>query len=903
MQPRKIFGFVAVLLALLLPTLAGAQTPPDLKYSLPGHNGGVNDVAVAPNGKIFATAASDGTIKLWNVSDGTLAHTLVDPASPYAVRKIVFTKDSQTLIAAETYSRIVIWNLVDDSITKIIATGDVYSVALSPDAKTIAAACNDKNIYLYSFPDGAYLSTLSGHTGAVYDVSFSPTDPNVLASGSADKNVLVWNVSAQTYVTLSGHTNVVDTVLFSPKLLNSKPLIASGGNDSTVRLWQQDSHGNWTSVNALTGATSYIYRLAFTTDGKTVAAAGVYDNYVRLWTVANGAPLTPINTNQYAYAVGILTNNKTVISGGSNGLVAGWKLTGATPLTTYTDWWSATIDNIIIPPPDAPNQNEYMSVNAGYIRRHKLADGSVFDGFSGSSPMCYSHDGKLVFYNYGSWNVRRLSSNQVIHTIPASVYTAVFQPGDKNLAIWHPDVLEIWRISDGSLLKSFPTQGNYNWAFSGDGSKLFLSNGYTSTNVYNVADGTLLQTITDTGNSEGYGISPSFDGSVVATWGPNQNIVVWDVVSGTAINRYTPRPSLSWRTMALSPFGDVLTTYNSDNTVNVFQVYQNVSQFYDSEIGTGLNVIRYSPDASLIFLCRNDATVLAAQNPYPVSLGVLSVAPQQVQGSVDSATGTITLSLPATGTGVGVSLSSSDPTIASVPSSVMIATGDNSAVFPITTYAVKDYSTVTIYATYGGAVRTATLVVEPAIPVKAIKLTPTSLVGGYASIAVLTLTDAACNGGIVVPLTSSDPGVQVPKYVTVPPCKKSVSFLVRTSGVTKSKTVTISGTHGGVTKSATITLKPVTIASLDIIPDTVSGTDDAIGIVTLSVPAPINTTVTLTTANSKVAAPDVKTFIIPAGQTMGMFSITTAKVAANTPVQFKATVNGTSKTATITVTP
>ena len=113
--------------------------------------------------------------------------------------------------------------------------GPVWSVAFSPDGKTLASAARMARWRLWHVVTGHQIgNALTVYRATVESVAFSP-DGKILVSGSDDQTVRLWNVATRPQIgnPLTGHTGQVESVAFSP---DGKTL-ASGSRDDTVRLW------------------------------------------------------------------------------------------------------------------------------------------------------------------------------------------------------------------------------------------------------------------------------------------------------------------------------------------------------------------------------------------------------------------------------------------------------------------------------------------------------------------------------------------------------------------------------------------------------------------------------------------------------------------------------------------
>jgi hypothetical protein len=171
--------------------------------------------------------------------------------------------------------------------------------------------------------------------------------------------------------------------------------------------------------------------------------------------------------------------------------------------------------------------------------------------------------------------------------------------------------------------------------------------------------------------------------------------------------------------------------------------------------------------------------------------------------------GTLTLSGPAPAGGAVVALSSSNPAVASVPppGSVAVPSGATTATGVVTTHPVSTTTPVTIYATYAGVTRTATLSVKPPALVS-IAVNPASVTHGTNSTATVTLSGPAPAAGVVVALSSSNTAAAtVPASVAVPGAATTANATVSTKAVSSRTVVNVIAKYAGVTKSAALTVQ------------------------------------------------------------------------------------------------
>ncbi|KAH6590027.1 hypothetical protein BASA50_009729 [Batrachochytrium salamandrivorans] len=130
----------------------------------------------------------------------------------------------------------------------------------------------------------------------VFSIDFEPTPGGRLATCGGDSCVRIWRVvrtnmqppEMEFLATLSRHAAEVNCVRWCP----TGGLIASGGDDGTVLIWQQceqrqesmlededESIQTWRMISLLRGASSDLYDLSWSPDGRFIISACVDNTY------------------------------------------------------------------------------------------------------------------------------------------------------------------------------------------------------------------------------------------------------------------------------------------------------------------------------------------------------------------------------------------------------------------------------------------------------------------------------------------------------------------------------------------------------------------------------------------------------------------------------------------------
>ena len=205
----------------------------------------------------------------------------------------------------------------------------------TPDGRAVAVVRSDRALCLYDAEAGQGLRRIDAKTaGVVSPVVFSPNG-KLLAWVNSAGTVSIVDTATGERVHLLGKgvptdkmvaliAKGVGTVAFTP---DGKALAAGGEYDNVIRLWDVQTGKPFRKFVGHTGPVGVI---AFSADGQWLASTGVWERAIRLWDVATGKERCQFAGHQeWVRSLAFAPDGKRLATSSADGTVLVWEMPAA----------------------------------------------------------------------------------------------------------------------------------------------------------------------------------------------------------------------------------------------------------------------------------------------------------------------------------------------------------------------------------------------------------------------------------------------------------------------------------------------------------------------------------------------------------------------------------------------
>ena len=181
--------------------------------------------------------------------------------------------------------------------------------------------------------------TIETHSG-VYSVAFSPDGKTVAALPGRTGSVSLWCSKTGHKVAGMNFTPMTHSPAFSVAFsqwhgMKVKAILAAGCADGAIYLWESSTGESYKEpIDRLTGDRDLVSSLACTADGS-MLVSGSYDCSARLWDVSKKQQLMRFNGHT-GYVLSVATTGNKIASGDNDSTVRIWDMSTGTELLQIT---------------------------------------------------------------------------------------------------------------------------------------------------------------------------------------------------------------------------------------------------------------------------------------------------------------------------------------------------------------------------------------------------------------------------------------------------------------------------------------------------------------------------------------------------------------------------------------
>ncbi|QVL32829.1 WD40 repeat domain-containing protein [Telmatocola sphagniphila] len=250
----------------------------------------------------------------------------VEEKSP--IYSIALSPDAKSLFAVYGNKLIRRWDVDKQKSTELKCDFDLSSVRCSPDGKFIAVAGIANSILIYDSAELKKIGEIKCPNAEVFEAVWSPNSKNLVSVGG-DKFARLWDLESGKCIKELELARYTSSVCFSP----DGKKIAAGSAVGDVSIWDAESGGELLRIQK---HPRLVKSMQFSPDGKQLVTA-CFDGTVRLFDANSGKPIASFESHfGKLFSVRFSPSGDKIACAGSDGSIGLWEIESHKPLHTYT---------------------------------------------------------------------------------------------------------------------------------------------------------------------------------------------------------------------------------------------------------------------------------------------------------------------------------------------------------------------------------------------------------------------------------------------------------------------------------------------------------------------------------------------------------------------------------------